>query len=103
MQKGVALVIYVEEDRRHGGRLLHEWLIEKAREVGLPGGSVLRTIEGFGRHRLHHERFFELAGKLPVVLHFVTPADLAERFLALIAAERLDLFVVRYEVEFGVV
>lgn len=103
MQKGTALVIYVEEDRRHDGRLLYEWLIEKARETGLPGGSALRTIEGFGRHPLHHERFFELAGKLPVVLHFVTPPELADGFLALLADEKLDLFVVRYEVEFGVV
>jgi hypothetical protein len=30
-----------------------------------------------------------------------TPA-LAERFLAALAAEKLDLFVLRYEVEFGV-
>jgi uncharacterized protein len=103
MQKGVALVIYVEEDRRHGGKLLYEWLIEKARDTGLPGGSALRTIEGFGRHRLHHERFFELAGELPVVLHFVTPPEIADRFLALLAAEKLDLFMVRYDVEFGVV
>ncbi|MCX7892875.1 MAG: DUF190 domain-containing protein [Burkholderiales bacterium] len=99
----MALVIYVEEDRRHGGRLLYEWLVEKARETGLPGGSALRAIQGFGRHGVHAERFFELAGKLPVVLHFVTPPELAERFLALLAAERLDVFVAKYEVEFGVV
>jgi PII-like signaling protein len=103
MEKGVALVLYVDEKRRHDGRLLYEWLIEKAREAGLPGGSALRAIEGFGRHGLHHERFFELAGDLPVVLHFVSPAAAAEQFLSRLAAEKLDLFVVRYEVEFGVV
>jgi PII-like signaling protein len=103
MEKGIALVLYVAEKRRHDGRLLYEWLLEKAREAGLPGGSALRAIEGFGRHGLHHERFFELAGELPVVLHFVSPPAPAERFLALVAAERLDLFVVRYEVEFGLV
>jgi len=37
------------------------------------------------------------------VLHFVSTPALAERFLALLAAEKLDLFVVRYEVDFGVV
>jgi PII-like signaling protein len=103
MEKGIALVLYVSEKRRHDGRLLYEWLIEKARQIGLPGGSALRAIEGFGRHGLHHERFFELAGDLPVVLHFVSTPPLAERFLAALAAEKLDLFVVRYEVEFGLV
>jgi PII-like signaling protein len=103
MEKGIALVLYVAEKRRHDGRLLYEWVIEKARESGLPGGSALRAIEGFGRHGLHHERFFELAGDLPVVLHFVSTPPLAERFLALLAADKLDLFVVRYDVEFGVV
>jgi PII-like signaling protein len=102
MEKGIALVLYVAEKRRHDGRLLYEWVIEKARESGLPGGSALRAIEGFGRHGLHHERFFELAGDLPVVLHFVSTPALAEHFLALLAAEKLDLFVLRYEVEFGV-
>jgi PII-like signaling protein len=103
MEKGVALVLYVAEKRRHDGHLLYEWIIEKARDAGLPGGSALRAIEGFGRHGLHHERFFELAGDLPVVLHFVSPPALAERFLAALTAEKLDLFVVRYEVEFGVI
>lgn len=102
MEKGIALVLYVAEKRRHDGRLLYEWIIEKARESGLPGGSALRAIEGFGRHGLHHERFFELAGDLPVVLHFVSAPALAERLLAALAAEKLDLFVLRYEVEFGV-
>jgi len=40
---------------------------------------------------------------LPVVLHFVSTPAQAEGFLALLAAEGLDLFVVRYEVEFGLV
>ncbi len=103
MEKGVALVLYVAEKRRHDGRLLYEWLIEKARTAGLPGGSALRAIEGFGRHGLHHERFFELAGELPVVLHFVSTRSTPNASSRCSPPRKLDLFVVRYEVEFGLV
>lgn len=101
--QNVYLKFYATEKQRHNGTLLHEWLLEEARKLGVPGGSVFRAIAGFGRHgRLHDESFFELAGELPVQVEFVLDAVLADRFLEALRTHKVNLFYVRYMVESGV-
>ena len=94
---------YATESQRHGGKLVHEWLLERAKALGVPGGTVLRAIAGYGRHgRMHEETFFELAGEVPVEIEFIAEAPQAEAILALLKAEGLRLFYVRMPVERGV-
>jgi PII-like signaling protein len=101
--KGVQLRIYTYESRKHGGMPVHEWLLEQARKLGIPGGSVFRAIAGFGRHgRLHEQAFFELAGEEPMLVEFIAGEGDAERFLQLLRAELPELFVARSNVEYGV-
>ncbi len=102
MRRGVQLQFYFPEGARHHHHLLHEWLLEAARGCGIKGGSVFRAIAGFGRHgRMHYGHFFEEAGKLPVEVRLVTTADLAERMIERVRAERVQVFFVRSEVEFS--
>lgn len=97
------LKFYITEKQRHNGTLLHEWLLEEAKRLGIPGGSVFRAIAGFGRHgRLHEESFFELAGELPVQVEFVLDADMADRLLEALRTHKISLFYMRYAVEAGV-
>ena len=99
---GCFLKFYVTERRRHRHRLAYEWLLEEAQSLGLHGGSAFRALAGFGRHgQLHEEQFFELAGDLPVEVGFVVSQDEADRFLAHIAGQGLNLFYLRVPVEFG--
>jgi PII-like signaling protein len=99
---GCSLKFYVAENRRYHTRLAYEWLLEEAKRLGLHGGSAFRALAGFGRHgRLHEEGFFELAGDLPVEVSFVLSSDEADRLLAHVAAEGLNLFYLRVPVEFG--
>ncbi len=99
----VSLRFYVPESRRHGGRLVYEWLLERAKAEGVPGGSAYRAMAGYGRHgALHEDHFFELAGDLPVMVEFVLPTEAAERLLALVAEAGLNLPYVRQEAVFGV-
>src|SRR5258708_13581757 len=52
--EGYLLRIFIGESDRHDGRLLHEWLVLKAREEGLAGATVVRGMMGFGApSRLH--------------------------------------------------
>lgn len=102
--QNVYLKFYVSEKQRHGGKLLHEWLLEEALRQGIPGGSAFRAIAGYGRHgHLHEETFFELAGELPVQIEFVLDARLADHLLNALRAHNLNLFYVRYAVETGTV
>lgn len=99
---GCFLKFYVAENRRHRHKLAYEWLLEEAKTFGLHGGSAFRAVAGFGRHgRLHEEHFFELAGDLPVEVGFVVTGEEADRFIAHLGAEGLNLFYLRVPVEAG--
>jgi PII-like signaling protein len=99
---GTLLRFYVHENRRYGHRLLYEWLLERAKAMDIGGGSALRAIAGFGRHGvLHEERFFELAGDVPVLIEFVVSDDDADALVAAVRAEGIDLFYMRMPVAFA--
>lgn len=101
--QGICLKFFVSEARLHNGVLLYEWLLERAKEMGIVGGTAIRAIAGYGRHgRLHEEAFFELAGELPVEIEFLLADSLARQLLDLLHAENLRLFYVRMPAEYGV-
>ena len=84
--------------------LLHDWLLDQAKQLGVPGGSVFRAIAGYGRHgHLHEESFFELAGEMPVQVEFVLDSRVADHLLEALRTHNLNLFYVRYAVEAGTV
>jgi len=102
--QGVLLRFYVHEFRKYDGRLLYEWLLERARESGIHGGSAFRAIAGYGRHGvLHEQRFFELAADLTVQVEFVVTDAEADRLLELVAAAGIETFYTRVAAAFGVI
>lgn len=101
--QGICLKFFMSESRLHNGVLLYEWMLERAKEMGIVGGTAIRAIAGYGRHgRLHEETFFELAGELPVEVEFLLPEKPAQQLLDLLHAENLRLFYVRMPAEYGV-
>jgi PII-like signaling protein len=50
---------------------------------------------------MQEQRFFELAGELPVVTEFILSDAEAEQLLALLRAEEIDLMYVRWSAEVG--
>ncbi|SFN41380.1 PII-like signaling protein [Nitrosospira briensis] len=100
--QGTFLKFYVSEYREHKGILLFEWLLERAKRFGFNGGTAMRAIAGFGRHGvLHEETFLELSADLPVEVSFVLSEEEAAQFLDLLQAEDVDLFYVKFPVEYG--
>jgi PII-like signaling protein len=98
----VMLRLFTEEDHKHKGKLVYEWLLETARELEIPGGSAFRALAGYGHGgRMHEDSFFELAGKLPVEVMFAAKAEQVDALLARIGAEGLHLFYIRTPAEIG--
>ena len=101
--KGTYLKFYVQELRKHRGILLYEWILERAKETGIQGGSAFRAIAGFGRHGVFHEaHFFELAGDLPVEVGFMVSDGEADRLLTLIKEEEIPLFFIKIPAEYEI-
>jgi PII-like signaling protein len=100
--KATVLRLYMHESRRSRGMLLYEWLLEHARKLGVQGGSAFRAIAGYGRHGvLHEQNYFELSGELPVVAEFIVSQSDAERILALVRKENIDLVYACWPAEYS--
>lgn len=82
---GHLLRLFVGEKDRHEGKPLYHWIVEKARERGLAGATVLRGLEGFGAHsRLHKTGILRLSTDLPIVVEIVDTREKIEDFLTLL-------------------
>jgi PII-like signaling protein len=59
---GYQITFFTQQDKRHHGKPLADWLIHLAKDIGLPGATLIAGSEGFGHHRrMHSAHFFELA------------------------------------------
>src|SRR5205823_13592401 len=82
-ENGILLRVFIGESDRAGGKPLYEAIVQKARELGLAGATVLRGAEGFGAHSVVHKaKMLEMSSDLPIVVEIV---DAAERVGALLA------------------
>lgn len=69
---GLLVRIYLGESDRWHGRPLYQAIVERLRERGLAGATVLRGIEGFGaKQRLHSTRILSLSEDLPILIEAV--------------------------------
>jgi PII-like signaling protein len=101
--KGVCLRFIVHENRKIHGQIAHDWLLLKAKELGIHGGSAFHGIAGFGRHGvLHEQTFWELAGDLPVEIRFVCSEDEAFRLLDAVEDEKLSVFYAITPASYGI-
>jgi PII-like signaling protein len=84
-EEGFLLRIFIGESDKYGHMPLSEWLVLKAREMGLAGATVTRGMMGFGAHsRLHTFKIERLSEDLPVVVEIVETKEKLDDFLALI-------------------
>lgn len=93
---------YVEEGMRHAHQSIGDWLFAQARSVGIPGGTAFRAAAGFGRHGLHEDHFFELAGKLPEAVEFFAAPDAIGALIEQVGRAGLKLLYITYPVRAGV-
>jgi len=98
---GYQITFFTQQDKRHHGKPLADWLVHLAKEMGLPGATLIAGSEGFGHHRrIHSAHFFELADQ-PLEIQMALSNEDAERLFARLKAEGVHLFYVKNPVEFG--
>jgi len=80
--EGKLLRIFIGESDTWHGKPLYQAIVERVREAGLAGATVIRGIEGFGADsRIHTARILRLSEDLPVLIEIV---DTAERIREII-------------------
>lgn len=101
--KGYQITFFTQQDKRHHGKPLGDWLVQLAKEMGLPGATLIAGSEGFGHHRrVHSAHFFELADQPQEVQIAVSEED-TERLFARLKTEGVHVFYVKSAVEFGTI
>jgi uncharacterized protein len=98
---GYQITFFTQQNHLHNGKPLGEWLILLARELNLPGATLLSGSEGIGhRHRIHSTHFFELAEQ-PQEVQMVVGEEGSQRLFERLKAEGVQVFYVKMPVEFG--
>jgi len=100
--QAICIRFFVQEGMKHAHLPVHEWLFQQARELGIPGGTVFRAAAGFGRHGVHADAFFELAGTLPESIEFSADEGSIAALVQRVGAAGLKLVYVTHPVRMGV-
>ena len=83
--EGKLLRLFVGELDTWHGKPLYQAIVERVRQEGLAGATVLRGIEGFGADsRLHTSRILRLSEDLPVVIEIVDTPEQIDRVVPIL-------------------
>jgi len=101
----VLLRIFIGESNRFEGVPLYEAIVQRARERGLSGATVLRGVEGFGANsRIHRASILRLSEDLPIVIEIVDKRERIEAFVeelepmiedGMVTLERVEVLLYR--------
>jgi PII-like signaling protein len=97
----VCVRFFVQEGMKYEHQPIHEWMFSAAKAVGIHGGTAFRASAGYGRHGVHEDSFFELAGKLPETLEFFAEADRIQALIQRVGDAGLKLVYVTHPVATG--
>ena len=99
--KGYMTIFFTQQNRRYQGKMLGEWIVDVAKEMGLRGATLCTGIEGFGHTgKLHSSHFFELADQ-PTEIRLAITEDEAERLFKRLDSEEISVFFTKSPIEMG--
>ena len=83
--EGKLLRLFIGESDTWHGKALYHAIVERVRQEGLAGATVLRGIEGFGADsHLHTSRILRLSEDLPVVIEIVDTPEQIDRVVPIL-------------------
>jgi PII-like signaling protein len=99
---GYQVTFFSQQGRRIANRLVHDWLMDICRALGIAGVTTVAGVEGVGRGgKVHSAHFFELADQ-PLEITMALTQEQCTALFARLQQENADLFYVKTAVEFGV-
>ncbi|BAQ81412.1 MULTISPECIES: DUF190 domain-containing protein [Pseudomonas] len=99
--RGFLVIFFTQQSRRHQGKMLGDWIVDLAKEMGLRGATLSTGIEGFGHTgRLHSSHFFEFADQ-PTEIRMAITEDESDRLFKRLEAEDFSVFFIKTPIEMG--
>lgn len=84
--EGKMVRIFIEGKDKYKHEPLYKAIIEKLKDCGVSGGTVIRGIEGFGEAKQIHEDFLEvLARELPIVIETIVKDENFEKMIEVVS------------------
>ena len=81
----VLLRIYVDSGQKVNHRPVYELLVERAKESGIAGATVLKGVMGFGKHsHMHTAKLLDVSTNLPVVIEIVDTNERLTGFMPVV-------------------
>jgi len=101
--KGFQITFFTQQDRKHKGKQLAEWLLQAAKDHGAHGGTISAGSESFGRDgHFHSAHFIELADQ-PIAVTVAIDEATANSLFEDLEKEGVSVFYVKTPVEFGAI
>jgi PII-like signaling protein len=101
--KGFLVVFFTQQNSRYQGKMLGDWVVDLARDLGLRGATLIAGIEGFGHTgKLHSAHFFEMADE-PIEVQLAVTDDECDRLFKRLETEAISLFYTKIPLEIGLV
>jgi PII-like signaling protein len=77
--------IYIGNGDRWHGQSLYNAIVQRAREEGLAGATVVEGIEGYGANsRIHRASLLDISTDLPIKIEIVDTEERLRKFLPLL-------------------
>ena len=99
MIPGRCLRIYITESDRIDGKPALEAIIDLCKEANLHGVSVVRCIEGMGRHGVHTASFVSLTNALPLMIEIMDSVERIEQAISILRPHLNGRLAVTWPVE----
>ncbi|MGD9949608.1 MAG: DUF190 domain-containing protein [Desulfobulbus sp.] len=99
--EGYIVTFFTQQKRGQDGVSVANWIIEKAKQLGIRGATLLSGDEGFGHDgRYHSESIFDLEDR-PLQVVLVLTSDECERLFSAMKKKQLSVFFTKTATEFG--
>lgn len=99
--KGCFLVFFTQQNRKHEGLSVANWILEEAMRLGVRGATLFSGTEGFGHDgRLHTNNYFDLEDP-PVQVAMALSYGECDQLLTRLDTTGMRVFYTKSEVDFG--
>src|SRR5579859_6433644 len=83
--EGKLVRIYIGISDQWHGQSLYNAIVQRAKQEGLAGATVVSGIEGFGANsRIHRASILDLSTDLPIEVEIIDLAERIERFMPIL-------------------